>query len=161
MKWHTPETWDALKQGQGCAFCTGLLDEANPFSFLVAELEHNVVRLPRNQFMRGWTVVIFKRHANELFELSSAERAGFWDEVSAVAQALQALHAPAKINYCIWGNLTPHLHCHLFPRTFADDPAKPIDQNEREMLLPTEEYRSMIGQLKSRITAGRHGNEPA
>jgi diadenosine tetraphosphate (Ap4A) HIT family hydrolase len=154
MAWKTAEEWERLKQGIGCTFCDDALSDQNGFSFKVIELNQSVVRLPRNQYMRGWTVVILKRHANELFELEPAERAGYWDEVSAVARALHAIHGPAKINYCVWGNIVPHLHCHLFPRPFTDDPGKPIDQNEREVFLDRQEYQRMIADLRGRIGAG-------
>jgi len=47
----------------------GLLD-VNEFSYKVAELDWSVPRLARNQSYRGWSVVIFKRHANELFDMT-------------------------------------------------------------------------------------------
>ena len=151
MRWKTGEEWQRLKRGAGCTFCDDALSDENGFSFKVAELKRSVVRLPKNQYMRGWTIVILKRHANELFELEPVERAEYWDEVAAVAKALYGFHDPAKINYCIWGNMVPHLHCHLFVRTFDDDPGKPIDQNEREVLLERTEYRRMISDLRERL----------
>ena len=151
MKWQSPEEWAKLKLGFGCTFCDDVLSVENEFSFKVIELKRSVVRLPRNQYLRGWTIVILKRHANELFELEPGERAEYWDEVAAVARALYGIHDPAKINYCVWGNMVPHLHCHLFVRTFDDDPGKPIDQNEREVLLEHEEYQRMIADLCERL----------
>jgi diadenosine tetraphosphate (Ap4A) HIT family hydrolase len=148
MKWRSPEEWAGLKAGIGCPFCDRLEAEENGFSHLVAVLGQSVVRLPKNQHMRGWTTVVLRRHANELFELSPAERAGFWDDVSRVAQALDTIHKPAKINYCIWGNIVPHVHCHLFVRTFQDDPGKPIDQNAQEVFLTPAEYQEMIRELR-------------
>lgn len=151
MQWKSPEEWANLKAGAGCPFCENLDADENEFSYLVTSLLHSVVRLPKNQYMRGWTTVVFKRHANELFELAPHECAGFWDDVSRVAQALYRIHQPAKINYCVWGNFVPHIHCHLFVRMFKDDPGQPIDQNAHEVFLMPGEYRQMISELQENL----------
>jgi diadenosine tetraphosphate (Ap4A) HIT family hydrolase len=151
MKWTSPDEWARLKAGKGCPLCADQDAAENDFSFLVADLGQSVVRLPRNQHLRGWTTVVFRRHASELFELSPQELAGFWADVSRVARALYRVHRPAKINYCVWGNITPHVHCHLFVRRFDDDPGQPIDQNAKEVFLKPDEYQAMIGQLKEHL----------
>ena len=68
MKWMAPEPWRALKQGKACPMCADIHLAENPHSFNVCELSQSFVRLPRNQYMRGWTLVVLKRHAAELFE---------------------------------------------------------------------------------------------
>lgn len=88
----------------------------------LAELDRSVAYLNDDQFFPGWTVLVLKRHATELFELSAAERAGLIEEVSAVAGALAAAFGAVKINYVLLGNELPHIHWHLIPR-LADDPA--------------------------------------
>lgn len=73
MKWLPPEVWTRLKDGIDCSMCADLHLDENPFRLKVAELRQSYVRLPRNQYLRGWTVVALRRHASELFELSDAE----------------------------------------------------------------------------------------
>jgi diadenosine tetraphosphate (Ap4A) HIT family hydrolase len=151
MQWKSPKEWARLKAGVGCPLCENVDAAENDFSHFVANLPQSVVRLPKNQYMRGWTTVVLKRHASELFELAPGERAGFWDDVSRVAQALYRIHRPAKINYCVWGNFVPHVHCHLFVRTFEDDPGQPIDQNAHEVYLTPAEYQGMISELQAHL----------
>ncbi len=86
----------------GCAMCADIYLEANPFSFLVAELNRSNVRLARNQFRRGWTIVAHRRHATELFELAPDELAEFWQEVARVARALFTIYRPANIITRCW-----------------------------------------------------------
>jgi len=155
MKWKTPEDWTKLVKGIGCPMCLESGMDENPHSFKVAELKRSIVRLNKNQHMPGWTTLILKRHATELFELKPEERAEFWDEVSLTAKALNDIYHPAKINYCIWGNHMPHIHCHLFPRFFEDDPGQPINQNEKEAFLPLDEYRTLMADIKGRLNMGR------
>ena len=127
MKWMAPEAWQALKQGKDCPMCADIHLAENPHSFKVCELSQSIVRLPRNQYMRGWTLVVLKRHAAELFELSPHELHGFWDDVARVAHALERVYAPAKINYLIFGHRCPHVHCHLLAHGYDADPHKPVD----------------------------------
>src|SRR2546423_13286740 len=108
MSWSDAEAWARMKQGIDCPMCADAHLEDNPFSLLVAELEYAYVRLAKNQYYRGWTLVVLKWHANELFELRMDELSGFWREVALVGQALDELYPPAKLNYAVFGHLCPH-----------------------------------------------------
>jgi len=48
--------------------CADIHLEVNEFSFLVAELEWSYVRLARNQYRPGWTLVALKRHASTVMD---------------------------------------------------------------------------------------------
>ena len=69
----------------------------------------------------GRCVVTLRRHATELFELDSATRHAFADDMSTAAHAIASALRVTKMNYEILGNADPHLHCHLIPRR-ADEP---------------------------------------
>jgi len=150
----TPEQWARLKQGEDCGLCADIHLEVNEFSFLVAELEWSYVRLGRNQYRPGWTLVALKRHACELFELTDSESAGFWREVAAVARALDYLYQPAKMNYGVFGNLNPHIHCHLVPQFFADDPTLPLNMQAKEVRLEDQDYQRIIHALRQALGRG-------
>lgn len=98
-----------------CFYCTKdqrLLDLMSP----LAELTWSDVYLFRDQKHPGRCVVALKEHKTELFQLTEAQRNGFFAEVSAVAQAI-AQHTKAdKINYAIYGDLVSHFHVHLVPK---------------------------------------------
>lgn len=147
MQWKSSQIWAELKKGINCPLCTDLPLKENRFSFLVAELQQSYVQLPKNQYYYGYTIVGFKRHANELFELSPQELSEFWQDVSLVAQALNEIYHPAKIDYCIFGHHCPHLHCHLVLQTFDSDPSAPIKTDAKEVFLKPEEYQTMIQKL--------------
>ena len=78
----------------------------------------------------GYVCIVSKVHVREPFELRGEARHRFWDDVSAVAEGVQAATSATKLNYEIHGNTIPHLHLHLYPR-FAGDPfgGRPIDPN--------------------------------
>lgn len=146
--WKPPTEWALLQQGIGCPLCADLHSEENPFSYRVKELRQSVVQFSKNQHMRGWTVVIFKRHANELFELTPVELGEFWQDVAEVAKALYVMYQPAKLNYCIFGHHIPHVHCHLIPHYFGEDANKPVNMNKQEVFLTADEYQARIQTLQ-------------
>jgi len=152
MQWKSPARWEELKKGINCPMCLDFPLPENPFSFLVIELQQSFVRLPKNQYYRGWTIVGLKKHANELFDLSDRQLLEYWQDVSLVAQALDQIYSPAKIDYCIFGHHCPHLHCHLFIQSYQSDPSVPLKPDEKEVILTTDEYVSMISLLRSSIT---------
>ncbi len=88
----------------------------------IAELGLTVAYLHDDQFFPGWTVLVLKRHATELFDLTREERSGLIEEVTEVARTLTVVFDAVKINYELLGNQLPHIHWHLIPR-LADDPA--------------------------------------
>lgn len=102
-----------------CPACAGRWPAA---AERVADLAHTTAYLHEDQFFTGWTVLVLKRHATELFHLSREERAGVIEEVATLARALAAAVAAVKINYALLGNQLPHVHWHVIPRR-AGDPA--------------------------------------
>jgi diadenosine tetraphosphate (Ap4A) HIT family hydrolase len=117
-----------------CRFCRG---EAPRADHKVAELSQTIAYLHDDQFFPGWTILVLKRHAAELFELTADERARMMDDVTKTAAALRTIWTPRKINYELLGNQVPHLHWHLFPRSREDPEAlKPVwlalDRAERD-----------------------------
>lgn len=104
---------------QACPACSGRWPDP---ADRIADLEESVLYLHPDQFFPGWSVLVLRRHATELFELERGQRGRLMDEVSDVARALQLAFGARKVNYALFGNLVPHVHWHLVPR-LADDPA--------------------------------------
>jgi diadenosine tetraphosphate (Ap4A) HIT family hydrolase len=87
----------------------------------VRDLPASVAILGHDQFYRGYTVVIAKTHATELYHLADGDLAQYLADMVRVARALDQAFRPRKMNYECLGNTVAHLHWHLFPR-YADDP---------------------------------------
>jgi diadenosine tetraphosphate (Ap4A) HIT family hydrolase len=102
-----------------CRACDGAWPAA---SHRIADLGIAVASLNEDQFFPGWTFVVLKRHATELYELSAAERHELVDTVARVARALGDEYGAVKVNYELLGNQLPHIHWHVIPRR-ADDPS--------------------------------------
>ena len=102
-----------------CKVCAG---EWPSKDHKIAELGLTVAYLHDDQFFPGWTVLVLKRHATELFDLTREERSQLIEEMTEVARTLAIVFDAVKINYELLGNQLPHIHWHLIPR-LADDPA--------------------------------------
>ena len=102
-----------------CKACQGIWPREGHF---IADLGLSNAYLHDDQFFSGWTLVVLKQHATELFHLAPTERTRLMEEVSLVARSLAQVYEARKINYELLGNQLPHIHWHLIPR-LADDPA--------------------------------------
>ena len=130
-----------------CPACDG--DWPRP-DHRIADLGACVAYVHDDQFFRGWTVLVLKRHATELFELSGADRAKLADEVATVAAALARLYSAVKINYALLGNQIPHIHWHVIPR-LRDDPAP----RDSVWTVSHEPHRLAAAELSGQISALR------
>jgi diadenosine tetraphosphate (Ap4A) HIT family hydrolase len=93
----------------------------------IADLEASRAFLHEDQFFPGYVLLVLRRHAAELYELSAPERRTLIEEVTRVAQALARVFRPVKMNYELLGNQVPHIHWHLVPRLASDpEPGAPI-----------------------------------
>lgn len=102
-----------------CKACQGTWPRQDHF---IADLGSSKVYLHDDQFFPGWTVVVFQRHATELFQLTPTERFQLIEEVNRVAAISADVHHAEKMNYELLGNQLPHIHWHIIPR-LASDPA--------------------------------------
>ncbi|MGE0644265.1 MAG: HIT family protein [Nitrospira sp.] len=107
-----------------CKACLGTWPRRDHF---IADLGLSKAYLHDDQFFPGWTVVVFQRHATELFQLSPTERSQVIEEVNHVAKTLAEIYQAKKINYELLGNQLPHIHWHVIPRLVDDpDPLEPV-----------------------------------
>lgn len=117
-----PESFYALKRGEGCPMCEQGRPEETEHGARVFAGEVSDAYLQRDDVQRGYTVVVWRgRHVAEPTELSDEEAAGYWLEVLRVGKAIEAVLEPVKLNYDLLGNSLPHLHTHVVPR-YAEDP---------------------------------------
>jgi diadenosine tetraphosphate (Ap4A) HIT family hydrolase len=135
-----------------CVACLGQWPAAD---HRVAELETTVVYFNEDQFFPGWTFLILKRHATELFELTREERSQLIEEVNMVARALATVLGARKMNYELLGNQVAHIHWHLVPRLANDpaprEPAWRVPHDPKR--LPGDELRNLIHQIRSRLNS--------
>ena len=100
---------------------------------VIVDLGLSRAYLHEDQFFPGWTVVVFKRHATELFHLAPTERIQLMEEVNLVAKTLAQIYDAKKMNYELLGNQLPHIHWHVIPRLAGDQaPLEPVWRVQHE-----------------------------
>jgi len=152
--WGSGGRSDRLLHGQNCALCDCLrAAEGNaPGGFAVCELKISRLVFMRNQFVRGYCVLICHEHVKEPYSLAPHNQAAFFDDLMRVGCALDELYHPEKMNFEILGNRIPHLHCHVKPRYRGDDAGgRPIDQDSGEVILTAAEYDHQLSLIRGAI----------
>ena len=110
------------------------------------------MRLPKNQYARGYCTLIFREHATELHELSPEKQAALMRDLARAGAAIARVFKPDKMNYQLLGNLVPHIHWHIVPRHWGDPaPGRPISPDSVRRLLKLEEYRQIIAELRAAV----------
>lgn len=73
--------------GELCPVCDLVRSEAHEDEHLIqiCDLPFSQLYLAKNQFVKGYCVLICRRHVIELSELSRPERAAYFDEVALAA----------------------------------------------------------------------------
>jgi diadenosine tetraphosphate (Ap4A) HIT family hydrolase len=153
MPWWPPEQWAGMKRGDGCPMCADAHLASNPFSDLLAETPSSFIRLHRNQTHAGYSVVIAKRHAPELHDLTADERCGFWNDVAATGLVITDVFTPVKLANLSMGFGLPHYHCHVFPQFQSDDPHKLIDVTEGDVRLDPGAWRERVERMRAALAA--------
>lgn len=126
----------------------------NPY--FVKELSTGYVVLGDNQYYKGLTFFLGKKHASELHDVPREWRDTFLSEMADTAAAMHSAFMPRKINYELLGNKDDHLHWWLIPRHTDDpEPGMPIwvrDKHEifGEDTKPSpEELTELVARLQS------------
>jgi len=121
----------------------------------IVDCGSSIAYLHDDQFFPGWTFLVLKQHATELWQLDAAERATLMEEVTRVARAVGTAFGALKMNYELLGNQIAHIHWHLIPRG-ADDPAPrlPVWTVAHEpQRLPASEFAARIALIRSHLGA--------
>lgn len=153
--WNLDERWEARISGTSCEFCRW--DEAMRATYPVEVARLRVSRwfLGANQYVRGYSVLVFDQHAIELHNLDSRERQAFVEDIADAGRALERVLQPIKMNIELLGNVVPHLHCHLKPRYPHDRPGHArIFQGAQLEQMSFEELEQLARALRLRL---RHG----
>lgn len=129
----------------------------NPY--LVTELSTGYVVVGDNQYYKGLTFFLSKKHVSELHDLPKEWRDTFLAEMADTAEAMYRAFKPRKINYELLGNRDNHLHWWLVPRHFDDpEPGMPIWVRDKQEIFgedskpSSEELEILVNKLKNEFT---------
>lgn len=110
----------------------------------LAELRWADVYLFHDQKHQGRCVAALKDHKDELWQLPSEQRDGFFGDVSLAAEAVSRYAKADKINYAVYGDKVSHFHVHLVPKKEGGlQWGVPFTDDLPKVNLPPEEFRAM------------------
>ncbi len=118
----------------------------------ICDLSVSTVFLFKEQSHPGRCIVAYKEHAQELFELTQENRNAYMNDICKVANAIQKVYQPAKINYGAYSDKLPHLHFHLVPKYIdAFEFGGVFEMNPQKTYLNDEDYANKINNLRNAI----------
>jgi diadenosine tetraphosphate (Ap4A) HIT family hydrolase len=161
QRWMPRETWDALIRGEGCPLCAEVqsTETENEYGLTIADLSISRLRLARNQYVKGYCVLICHRHVREPYELAARERQMFFEDMCAAGAALERAFGADKMNFEILGNAVPHLHAHIKPRYYGDPaPSRPLWADAEIVHLTVDEYAARIALINQHLSTQQPHN---
>lgn len=147
-EWPSRQRWDELQKGIGCPLCEEF-PEVDDSGFTVAHLSKSILRLARNQFSAGYSVLVCTEHGPEPYSLQPKDQAAYLDDMARVGAALDRVFAPDKMNFLTLGNSVPHLHTHLIPRYLGDpEPGAPYLPESGTVTLTEAGYQDRVDRIR-------------
>lgn len=141
-----------MEKNKDCMYCMPDERQAS-LMFKIADLSVSEFFFFKEQTHPGRCIVAFKGHAEEIFDLSDADRTAFIADVAKAAKAIKVVFNPDKINYGAYGDKRPsHLHMHLVPK--YENQAEwgaVFEMNPGKVYLSDAEYQEKIAKLQSQL----------
>lgn len=112
----------------GCIFCNYPQEEPSRWRerLLLCQREDAYVMLNKYPFAAGHLMVVPRKHASDLGELSPSEHAALWELVRAAASALkvavnaEGVNVGVNMGAAAGAGIAEHLHVHIVPRWRGD-----------------------------------------
>jgi len=140
-----------MEKNQDCMYC--MEDERRDNLMIeIGKLDVSTVFLFKEQTYRGRCNLVYKGHVKELFHLNEQESAAFIHDVNRVAEALDKIFEPSKINYGAYGDTLHHLHMHIVPKYEGKENwGSTFEMNLGKTYLTDDEYNEMIEKIKAQL----------
>lgn len=142
--WILDERWRSRLNGSDCEFCRDNEGVGSTHGSVVRDLRVARWVLARNQYIRGYSVLILKYHAIEFCALDRGVRQDLSEDIADASRALMGVLRPIKLNLEMQGNVVPHLHCHIKPRFETDRPGHARIFQDAEFVELTEAQREEL-----------------
>ena len=140
-----------MEKNPDCLYCTKNQLQ-HDLMIEICDLSASTLFLFKEQTYHGRCVVAYKDHANQLFELTDADRNAFMADVVHVTKALNTAFNPVKINLGAYSDKLQHLHFHLAPK-YVDGPdyGGTFQMNPQSVYLSEEAYTALITKIKAAL----------
>jgi diadenosine tetraphosphate (Ap4A) HIT family hydrolase len=105
----------------------------------------------------GRCLLVLDRHHEDFARLQPDLMVRFVRDAQTAGAAIQRAVGADRINYAILGNAEPHLHFHLIPRIFRNEPRpkqSPWDHPDPVSRLPIERRAEVIRRIVDELQRG-------
>lgn len=134
-----------------CIFCK-IIDGVIP-SYKIYEDEDIFVMLDISQNTKGHTLILPKKHFQNIYELDPESSARIFKKVPEIAKALRDAFHPIGLNIVINTDQplqsVMHFHIHLIPRYHEDGIVIHGENHQSEMNV--ESYNEILKQIKAKL----------
>ena len=136
-----------------CLYCEKG-DKLRGFAIEICQLKSTILYLFKEQSYTGRCVLVLKRHAEEVFELTGQEKEGFIEDLCLATEAIHEIFKPDKINCGIYGDTVKHLHIHIVPKYDGQlDWNSTFQMNPNKNYLSENEYAQITEKIKTYMTS--------
>ncbi|QPC82419.1 DUF2087 domain-containing protein [Phototrophicus methaneseepsis] len=152
--WVPREEWDKRLSGDDCSMCQSIRSDAweDQYSYKIADMQRGKLYLQRNQYVKGYCLLIANRHYTEVHQMRPQEYSRFLEDMVKAGEALERVFQTDKMNYQILGNIDPHVHVHIIPRYYGDEGGNaPMNPAAKIHLLTEEAYRERVGDIREAL----------
>lgn len=135
-----------------CKFC-GDPSFRETIMLPICKMKSGFLYLLKDQMLPGRCILAFNRHIRELSALPLDDYYAFMTDAYYVAQSINKIFQPNKINYLVFGDESDHLHLHIVPKYRDKVEWGKIFTLDRivPLALTNEEYEKMIAKLKNTL----------
>ncbi len=135
-----------------CMYCTEN-EKLHSLMIYITDLPTSKLYLFKEQTYYGRVVLAYKDHVNHLTDLTDEQASAFMKDITTVGKALMKAVHPAKVNYGMFSDTLPHLHCHIVPKqegghTFGGTFEMNVNPPK---YLSEEEYQKIIDTIKQNL----------
>ncbi len=139
---------------RGCPFCRNI--EGWTEAVVVENLAESFAFLNPRQFGRGHVLVIPKRHAPTVLDLTSAEAVAIMRQVHRLAAAIAKALDPSGLNIfqnngLTAGQMVAHYHVHIVPSYPGDPPGGRIFRSADFERTPYEERVALAERIRRHL----------
>lgn len=149
--WMPLAKWRGLIDGDTCPMCGDQSADENEYSYKIALLESGRLQLQKNQFIKGYCILIAEGHYSELHSMPTDHQAAFLRDMVRVGAALTTIFGADKMNYEILGNGIPHVHAHIKPRYYGEGAPRRIGNSAGVHHLTAEAYQQRVADIRSAL----------
>ena len=100
----------------------------------------------------GRCLLVLDEHHTDFGRLDLSLMEAFMQDVQVAGRAIEQAVGADRINYAILGNAVPHIHCHILPRFFDNDPnpkSTPWSRKDKAWKMSKNKYEKIMLDIKA------------